>query len=225
MPAPRFALGGLGSGASAPQAESIELMTEQARQRVTAVLNSSARAEVPALEEELMTLVEEQLRRLAGGLPQGAAAGRAVPAHALVREAYARLVDPDRVEPRGKARFYLAAGRAIRRILVEGARAANAQGLATNKSGIALPQLAGEGSEGALGPAQILALDQALASLGAIDTQEERVFELRCFAGLDDAATATALELAPRSAARDWLHARSWVRRERARAAGADRLV
>src|SRR5262245_19734056 len=97
-------------------------MSERARDRITAALSSSARAEVPTSEGELTALVEEQLRRLAGTLARGSAAGLAVPAHALVREAFARLVDPDRVEQRGKARFYLAAARAIRRMLVEGAR-------------------------------------------------------------------------------------------------------
>ena len=72
------------------------------------------------------------------------------------------------------------------------------------------PRAAHEG----LSPEELIALDAALDRLAAIDPREARVVELRFFVGLGNEEIAQVLEVSVRSVARDWMHARSWLRRE-----------
>ena len=69
-------------------------------------------------------------------------------------------------------------------------------------------------SEKGLGPEELLALDAALTKLAAIDARQAQVVELRFFVGLSSEEIAEVLSVSIRSVTRDWLHARSWLRRE-----------
>ena len=131
----------------------------------------------------------------------------------LVHEAYTRLVDQTRVDWHGRTHFFAIAAQAMRRILIDHARK---HGRARRGGDWKRVTLDGNvmQSEKGLGPEELLALDAALTKLAAIDAREAQVVELRFFVGLSSEEIAEVLSVSTRSVTRDWLHARSWLRRE-----------
>jgi RNA polymerase sigma factor (TIGR02999 family) len=167
--------------------------------------------------EALLPLVYEQLRRSAQMRLAGEHGGEAtLSATALVHEAYLKLAGPREVPWAGRAHFYAAAAEAMRRILVDRARARLSQ--KRGGKGIEdarkfalelknLPSLATEQeSEG------FLVLDDAISRLESVDPQAATVVRLRFYAGLSVEQTAAALGISSTTVKRVWTFARAWLK-------------
>jgi RNA polymerase sigma factor (TIGR02999 family) len=161
--------------------------------------------------DNLIPIVYAELRRLAQYHMKLEAPGHTLQATALVNEAYLRLVDQTRVNWQNRAHFFGAAAQIIRRILVDHARSRHRlkRGGSAVKITLYDEILATEGVE-----LDIVALDQSLTELAKLDQQQERIIELRFFAGLSIKDTAEALNISPATVKRDWATARAWLYRE-----------
>ena len=165
--------------------------------------------------DELFPLVYDELRQLADRYLSAEARVQTLQPTALVHEAYLRLVGPADQGWENRAHFFGAAARAIRRILIDRARARKRlkRGLGDRP----LPLEAAE-SVAVEGPdLDVLALDEALQRLSAVDAQTAQVVELRFFGGLGVDETATTLGISPATVAREWAFARAWLHREMTR--------
>ncbi len=159
--------------------------------------------------EDLLPLVYDELRRVAGAQMKAEAAGQTLTPTALVHEAYLRLVKGDPQRPwRGRRHFFHAAALAMRRILVDQARRKRAlkrggqQARHDVEAGdIAAPDV----------PDDLLELDEALDRLAAHDAEAARLVQLRCFSGLTVPEAAEVLGIGARSADRLWVYARAWL--------------
>jgi RNA polymerase sigma factor (TIGR02999 family) len=127
-----------------------------------------------------------------------------------VHEAYLRLIGSDGAGWENRAHFFGAAARAIRRILIDQARARHA----ARRGGDRPLRLDTDAPIVRPGPTlDVLALDEALEKLASIDPQKARVVELRFFAGLSVDETAAVLGVSASTVARDWVFARTWLHR------------
>jgi RNA polymerase sigma factor (TIGR02999 family) len=129
---------------------------------------------------------------------------------ALVNEAYLRLVDGTRVDWQGKTHFYAVSARAMRRVLVQRARARQAKKRGGERLRVTLQGLGAEHRSGV----DFLALDEALARLAKLHERQSKVVELRFFAGLDVEKVSATLRVPKRTVERDWTMARAWLKRE-----------
>jgi len=159
-----------------------------------------------AATDELFPLVYDELRRLAAGAMAGERANHTLQATALVHEAYLRLVGPDSGWE-NRAHFFGAASRAIRRILVDHARAHESLKRGGDWERVTLDVQAVDASAAI----DLIALDEALGALGAIDAGMARLVELRFFGGLTVEQAAETLGISPATAAREWKFARTWL--------------
>jgi RNA polymerase sigma-70 factor (ECF subfamily) len=169
------------------------------------------------LNDELLALVYEDLRRLARGYLRGERQGHTLSPTDLVHEAYTRMVNQTRVDWRGRTHFFAIAAQAMRRILVDHARRQARVRHGGDWKRVTVESAVIEQSGDGLDPAELLAVDAALNKLASVDPREAQVVELRFFVGLSTEEIATFLGVSTRSVARDWLHARIWLRRELAR--------
>ncbi len=173
---------------------------------VTQILNAIERGE-PHAAGELLPLVYEELRRLAAQKLSREQPGQTLQATALVHEAWLRLVDePFRYSsPR---HFFLAAAEAMRRILVE-----NARWKQSRKHGGHLQRVDADQVDLAcpLPDDQLLAVDEALDRLAAVNPRAAEVVKLRFFAGLTEAQVAEQLGLSVATVERTWVFARAWL--------------
>jgi RNA polymerase sigma factor (TIGR02999 family) len=159
------------------------------------------------MADDLLPVVYAELRRLAARQLAGEPAGQTLQPTALVHEAYLRLASA----PPDRGAFLAAAATAMRRILIDRARARKAakRGGGRGRADIDPDQVAApERSE------QLLALDEALTRLAAEDPRKARLVELRYFVGLTLDESAAALGVSPATADRDWSFARAWLHRE-----------
>jgi RNA polymerase sigma factor (TIGR02999 family) len=185
------------------------------RTHVTAVLRSALLEEAPGPAcDELMALVYTDLRRIAAKFLRGERQGHTLSPTDLVHEAYTKLVDQTRVDWRGKAHFCAIAAQAMRRILVDYARRRGRARRGGEWKRVTLESGTLGGAEDGLSPEEMIALDAALSRLAEIDAREAHVVELRFFVGLSNDEIAGFLGVSTRSVTRDWLHARTWLRRE-----------
>ena len=161
--------------------------------------------------EELTPLVYQQLHRLAHHYLSHERPGHTLQTSALVNEAYVRLVDWKNVRWQNRAHFFAVSAQLMRRILVDFARSRRYE-----KRGGGVPALALE--EAALISGEkstdLVALDEALASLSKLDARQSKVVELRFFGGLTVEETAEVLKVSTGTVRRDWSLARAWLRRE-----------
>ena len=165
----------------------------------------------PRAANNLAPLVYDELRRLAGALMRRERPGQTLQPTALVHEAYLRLLKdrPDRWQNR--AHFCAIAAHSMRQILIERARARDAQKRGGGGAKVTLD----EGMmAGAPRPIDFLALDDALERLAALDAEQARIVELRFFGGLSVEETAEALGSSPATIKRRWTLARAWLARE-----------
>ncbi|MBS1809259.1 MAG: sigma-70 family RNA polymerase sigma factor [Acidobacteria bacterium] len=161
--------------------------------------------------DQLLPLVYGELHRLARHYMHNERPGHLLQTTALVNEAYLRLVDTRQIEWQNRAHFFAIAARLMRRILVDFAREQNYQKRGGGEVQIPLdeaPAIACEWNE------DVVALDEALAKLAAIDERKSRVVELRFFGGLTEDETATVLQVSHESVKRDWRLAKSWLLRQ-----------
>jgi RNA polymerase sigma factor (TIGR02999 family) len=166
--------------------------------------DASALADVfPLIYDELHRLAQQQLRREPDG--------HTLSPTALVHEAYMRLIDYTRTEWAGRAHFMAVAATAMRRILVDHAR-----GHRSLKRGGALRRVSLDAVDlGTEDRAELLvAIDDALGRLKALDARQAQVVECRFFGGMTEEETAEALGIGLRTVKRDWAKAKSWLHRE-----------
>ena len=155
---------------------------------------------------ELLPLVYDELRKLAAAKLAHEKPGHTLEATALVHEAFLRLVGDQQFDHRGH--FFAAAAEAMRRILVEAARRKQAE-----KHGGGLQRLdAAELPLAMPEPAEdLVALDEALDKLAALDPVKAELVKLRYFAGLTIEEAAEALDISPATAKRYWTYSRAWL--------------
>jgi RNA polymerase sigma factor (TIGR02999 family) len=155
---------------------------------------------------ELLPLVYDELRKLAAGRLAHEKPGQTIEATALVHEAFLRLVGDQEFDHRGH--FFAAAAEAMRRILVENARRKNAEkhgGGLQRHDAAELPIAAPEPIE------DLVALDEALNQLAAVDSTKAELVKLRYFAGLTIEEAADVLGISPATAKRYWTYSRAWL--------------
>ena len=189
-----------------------------AAEREAAAALAMLRRGVPEGMERLIPLVYAELRRVAHRQLAAEPAGHTLSTTALVHEAYLRLADQTRTAWASRAQFFGLAARAMRRVLVDYARrhrAARRGG--PGRRPVSLEDAEAGGDADALAVAargdELLALDEALERLAAVDARAARVVECRFFGGLTEAETAEALGVSARTVAGDWLMARGWLYR------------
>jgi RNA polymerase sigma-70 factor (ECF subfamily) len=161
--------------------------------------------------DKLVPVVYEELRRQAARYLKRERPGHTLQTTALIHEAYIRLIDQKNVHWQNRAHFYAISAKLMRRILVDHAR--SRQAAKRGGSDIKLPLeeaiIASEGRE-----VDLVALDEALERLAAIDPQQSRVVELKFFSGMSVEETAEVLGVSTRTVKRDWNVAKAWLRRE-----------
>lgn len=161
--------------------------------------------------ERLMPVVYDELRRLAASHLRRQRPGQTLQATALVHEAYLRLVDQTRVEWQSRAHFFAVAALAIRRIVIDQARARGSLKRGGNQARRGLDAALEVSADT---PAvDLLALDEALEKFSREHPAKARVVELRYFGGLTAVETAEALGVTTRTVERYWEFARAWLYR------------
>src|SRR5262245_29283981 len=161
--------------------------------------------------DALIPLVQQELHRLAVRYMADERPGHVLQATALVNEAYVRLVDWKDVRWQNRAHFFAMAAQIMRRVLVDLARA---RGRAKRGRGRVHVSLTDAGDLAVVDKSDVVALDDALTSLEAIDPRKCRVVEMRFFGGLSLEETANALNVSVATVRRDWSMARAWLYRE-----------
>ncbi len=161
--------------------------------------------------EDLISEVYLELRQIATRQLRSERSDHTLSPTALVHEAYLRLAASGDARWKDRDHFFHTAARAMRRILVDHARARStvkrSRHLQVTLEPDAPISLDGPGSE-------IVAVDAALERLAQLDARQARVVELRYFVGLSIEETADLLEISPATVKRDWTVARIWLQRE-----------
>ena len=178
---------------------------------LTQILSAIERGD-PHAAEQLLPLVYEELRRLAEHKLAQEKPGQTLQATALVHEAYLRLVDVEKAQQwNSRGHFFAAAAEAMRRILVERARARGSLKRGGGRERLDLDALRFASPER---PDDLLALDEALAGLAAVEPQAAELVHLRYFAGQTMSDAADMLGLSLRTTHRLWAYAKAWLLQE-----------
>lgn len=174
---------------------------------LTALLNRMRHGD-QAAGDAAAGLVYSELHRIASGQMRRERPGHTLQTTALVHEAYIRLIGSESLEIQNRAHFFAVASRQMRRILVDHARADQAQrrGGGAAKVGLDQVQLGTETEN-----IDVLLLDEALSELERLEPRAARVVELRYFGGYTDKEAAGSLGVALATVRRDWEFARSWL--------------
>jgi RNA polymerase sigma factor (TIGR02999 family) len=174
-----------------------------------AALIGAARAGDPAAFDALFTAVYDELRGLAHVVGRDRA-DRTLSTTEMVHEAYFKLLPSRGTEWEGRQHFLRVAARAMRQLLVDGARRRAVRRREGERLGVGLdPASAAE-----LAPEDLVTLDDALQRLQVMSPRQASVVECRLFAGLSVEETAAALDISPPTVKRDWRAARAWLTHE-----------
>jgi len=182
-------------------------------QEITRLLQAWRSGDEAALDQ-LMPLVYGELHRLARRYMASEQTGHPLQTTALVHEVYLRLVDAHAIDWQNRAHFLAICARLMRRILIDFARSRNFQ---KRGPGFAHIQLEEAATVSAVVGAELLAVDEALKRLAAVDIRKSEVVEMRFFGGLTVEETAAALQVSPETVMRDWKLAKAWLLRELSR--------
>jgi RNA polymerase sigma-70 factor (ECF subfamily) len=177
---------------------------------VTQLLEKWSQGDRNALDD-LMPLVYDELRRLAGNYLRRERPDHTLQPTALVNEAYLLMVDQRRAQWQNRAQFIGVAAQMMRRILVDHARANQAEKRGGQHYTVSLSEADRFGDSPDI---DLLRIHEALERLAAIDPQQSRIVELRFFGGLTIEETTEAMSLSHTTIERDWKMARAWLRRE-----------
>ena len=177
---------------------------------VTRLLSDWSNGDRRALDE-LLPLVYDELRHLANAYLKRERDSHTLQSTALVHEAFLRLVNQHDVQWQGRAHFFGIAAQMIRRILVDHARAQRA---AKRGAGAVRIELGEELAVAQQRDLDLIALDDALERLAAMDERQSRIVELRFFAGLSVEDTADVMGISTATVKREWSSARAWLFRE-----------
>jgi RNA polymerase sigma factor (TIGR02999 family) len=165
----------------------------------------------PSAANQLLPLVYDELRRLAASKMAHEVAGHTLQPTALVHEAWLRLVANETPQFKNRAHFFAAAAEAMRRILIDRARHRRA---IRHGGGLQRVELEQVKLPFPSDDDQLLAVNEALDKLAAVQPLEAEVVKLRYFVGLTHDETAEALGISVRTAKYYWAHARAWLFRE-----------
>jgi len=192
-------------------------MLDRSANDVTDLLRAWGAGDVQA-SEAVAPLVYDELRRQAGLALRREGEGHTLQTTALVHEAWLRLDGQRGTQWDSRSQFFAVAAQIMRRILVDHARRRYAHKRGGAPTQVTLGAVDREdqrhASGSSLDPVDLVALDAALARLGALDPQKVRLVELRYFAGLSMSEAAEALGVSLATAGREWAVARMWLRRE-----------
>ena len=166
----------------------------------------------PEALENLLPLVYAELHRQAASYLRRERRGHTLQTTALIHEAYIRLIDQRDVTWQSRTHFFAVAAQAMRRILVDYARAKHREKRGGDNIKLSLEEatLVAAKEKGV----DLVALDEALTRLAERDKHQASVVELRYFSGLSLEETAEALHVSRATVARDWEAARAWLHRE-----------
>jgi len=185
-------------------------MPQPSPHEVSQLLRAWSSGDEAALQR-LIPLVYEELHRIARRYMGRERKGHTLQTSALVNEAYLRLVDWKNVEWQNRAHFFAVSAQMMRRILVDFAR--NRRYLKRGGGALQVSLAEADGISLERGT-DLVALDDALTSLAAVDKRKSEVVELRFFAGLSVEETAEVLKVSPDTVLRDWKLAKVWLLRE-----------
>jgi RNA polymerase sigma factor (TIGR02999 family) len=175
---------------------------------ITTLLRAWGDGDEAALEQ-LLPLIETELRRLARGYLRRERQGHTLQPTALVNEAFIRILDARNLRWNDRTHFMSIAARLMRRVLVDHARARTSQKRSFDAAHVALDEAVSDATS-----VNLIAVDRALEALAAVDPRQARVVELRFFGGLSVEETADALHLSTETIKRDWRLAKVWLSRE-----------
>jgi RNA polymerase sigma factor (TIGR02999 family) len=177
---------------------------------ITELLISWGNGDAAALEA-LLPLVERELHRIAHSYMRQEHAGHLLQTTALINETFLRLVDQKRVRWQNRAHFFGIAAQIMRRVLLNYARDQHRLKRGGKTIQVSLSEADAQAEETS---AELLALNDALDKLAALDQRKSLVVELRYFGGLSVEETAEVLKVAPITVMRDWNLAKAWLARE-----------
>jgi RNA polymerase sigma factor (TIGR02999 family) len=180
---------------------------DRAAADVTRLLQEWTNGEEQALDR-LVPQIHRELRKLAASYLRKERPEHTLQPTALVNEAFLKLIDQRAVKWQNRAHFFGIAAQAMRRILVDHARA---RGAGKRGDGIRNVPLDDALMAGGMIDIDLLALDAALTRLAVIDPQQSRVVELRFFGGLTMEETAEVMHISPATVGREWRMAKSWL--------------
>lgn len=169
------------------------------------------RAGNQAALESLLPLVYNELHRVASHFMRGERPDHVLQTTALLHEAYLRMVRRPNVNCETRAHFFAVAAQIMRHILVDYARGRGRAKRGEGTPALPLSDVAAFSEDRA---EEVLAVNNALDNLTAIDPRKSRVFELRYFGGMSVEEAAEVLKISPATVARDWRMAKAWLRRE-----------
>jgi RNA polymerase sigma-70 factor (ECF subfamily) len=180
-----------------------------ASHNVTRLLVDWSNGDQAALEK-LLPLVNAELRQLARRYMRRESPGHTLQTSALVNEAYMRLIDQKHVQWQNRAHFFGIAAQLMRRILIDHARSHHYAKRGGGALRVSLDEAAAVAEARA---AELLAVDEALERLTAMDARKGRIVELRFFGGLTEGETAEVMGISTPTVQREWRTARAWLRR------------
>ncbi|MEZ5346726.1 MAG: sigma-70 family RNA polymerase sigma factor [Pyrinomonadaceae bacterium] len=181
-------------------------------QSITEMLQNWSNGDQQALED-LMPLVYAELHKQAASYLRRERANHTLQTSALVNECYLRLIDQKNTNFRDRSHFFAIAANIMRRILVDYARGRNRK----KRGGKAVPVTLDDSSVAAVENGlriDLVALDEALSRLAAVDGRQASVVELRYFAGMSLEETAEVLDVSRTTVAQEWTMAKAWLHRE-----------
>jgi RNA polymerase sigma-70 factor (ECF subfamily) len=161
--------------------------------------------------DRLMPLVYDELRRIAGRYMKRERKDHTLQTTALVNEAYLRMVGQQDVEWQNRAHFFAVAASVMRHLLVDHARARGRGRRGADPQQVSLDEAALVSEQKG---EEMLALDEALTRLAAIDARKVKIVELRYFSGLSAKEAAEVLGVSEITVKREWLKAKAWLYRE-----------
>jgi RNA polymerase sigma-70 factor, ECF subfamily len=185
-------------------------MTDVPRQDISGLLAAWSNGDAEALRG-LIPVVYPELRRIARQHLGRVSPGHTLESAALANEAYLKLIRVKGLHCEHRAHFFALCAQMIRRILVDHARGHRSAKRGGDAVHVPLDEaLLGAQARGV----EVVALDEALSALSAIDARKGRVVELRYFGGLTVEETAEVLQVSPETVHRDWKMAKAWLFRE-----------
>ena len=161
--------------------------------------------------QQLLPLVYEELRALAGGHFRRQRADHTLQPTALVHEAFVRLIDQTNAQYKDRSHFFAVAATAMRQILTDHARRKKADKRGGEWEKVSLDHVAGSDRGAGLQTLDLVALDDALTELAQLDPRKHRVVELRFFGGLSVDEVAEVLAVSKTTVESDWRGARAWL--------------
>jgi RNA polymerase sigma factor (TIGR02999 family) len=184
--------------------------SHDSKHELTQLLHNWGNGDQAALDK-LMPLVYQELRRIAHRYMEREKPDHTLQTSALVNEAYVRLIDQKHMHWQNRAQFFGIVAQLMRRILVDHARSHHYAKRGGGVNPIQLDEAAVLSPERT---ADLIALDDALDRLSAIDERKRQIVELKYFSGFTVEETAAVLKVSDVTVMRDWSLAKAWLRRE-----------